>query len=77
MSTEQGKAYADEQGISFLEASAKTASNVEASFLKILSEIYHKKATKEQQAAGTPGGTTPRQGLDMSGQTPKKKPCCA
>ena len=47
VSTEQGKGFAAERGITFLEASALTASNVEASFLQILSEIYHKKASKE------------------------------
>ena len=35
VSTEQGQAYAVGRGIGFLEASALTASNVEASFLQV------------------------------------------
>ena len=38
VSTEQGTIYARERGISFLEASALTASNVEASFLQASSQ---------------------------------------
>ena len=73
VSTEQGKAYADERGITFLEASALTASNVEASFLQILSEIYHKKASKEQQASVAGGHTVT---VDIK-KASKKKACCA
>jgi Ras-related protein Rab-11A len=74
VSTEQGKAYASERGITFLEASAKTASNVEASFLQILSEIYEKKASKEQAAGSAGGGNTVS--VDIKGKA-AKKPCCA
>ena len=51
-----------------------TASNVEASFLQILSEIYHKKASTEQQASVDSGNMA---SVDIKG-TPKKKkaPCC-
>merc|ERR1711988_54151 len=49
VSTEQGKQYAERNGITFMEASALTASNVEASFLKILAEIYRKKAHKDRE----------------------------
>jgi Ras-related protein Rab-2A len=79
VSTEQGKAYASERGITFLEASAKTASNVEASFLQhvlqILSEIYEKKASKEQAAGSAGGGNTVS--VDIKGGKASKKPCCA
>ena len=74
VSTEQGKAYATERGITFLEASALTSSNVEASFLQILSEIYHKKASKEQQASVASGNTV---SVDIKGGAKKKAPCCA
>jgi len=74
VSTEQGKAYAAERGITFLEASALTATNVEASFLQILSEIYHKKASKEQQASVAAGKTV---SVDIKGGAKKKTaPCC-
>ena len=74
VSTETGKAYAEKNGVSFIEASALTASNVEAAFLQILSEIYHKKASKEQQASVTAGKTV---SVDIKGGTKKKAvPCC-
>ena len=73
VSTETGKAYAEKNGVSFIEASALTASNVEAAFLQILSEIYHKKASKEQQASGAGGNTVT---VDIR-KASKKKPCCA
>ncbi len=53
VTTEQGQAFADDAGIGFVEASALNATNVEKAFLQILSEIYHKKARKEQEAAAT------------------------
>jgi Ras-related protein Rab-11A len=74
VSTERGKAYAAERSITFLEASALTASNVEASFLQILSEIYSKKASKEQQAGATSGSTL---NVDIKSSSKKtKSPCC-
>lgn len=73
VSTEQGKAFATAHGITFLEASALTASNVEASFLQILSEIYHKKATKEQQVSLASGNTV---SVDIKTSSKKKAPCC-
>jgi hypothetical protein len=77
VSTEQGKAYAAERGITFLEASALTASNVEASFLQILSEIYHKKRSKEQEAGGAGGGGgSGSVSVDIRGAKPKGGKCC-
>ena len=73
VTTEQGKAYAAERGITFLEASALTASNVEASFLQILSEIYHKKASKQQPAVDSSATVK----VDIrSGGKKKGPPCC-
>ena len=51
VSTEQGRAFSEKNGISFMEASALSASNVEAAFLQILSEIYRKKAAKVEESA--------------------------
>jgi len=75
VSTEQGKAYATERGITFLEASALTASNVEASFLQILSEIYHKKASKEHQA-GVSSGSTINVDIKNSSKKARASTCC-
>ena len=50
------------------------SADVEAAFLQILSEIYHKKASKEQAAAVASGSTV---SVDIKGAPGKKKPCCA
>jgi len=78
VSTEQGKAFAADEGITFLEASALTASNVEASFLQVLSEIYHKKAHKEQQASssGASVGNISTVSVDIKGVGRQKRQCC-
>lgn len=78
VSTETGKAYAEKNGVSFIEASALTASNVEAAFLQILSEIYHKKASKEQAANAANGGSGASQGLPQTGLKASggNKKCC-
>ena len=75
VSTEQGKSFAAQRGITFLEASALTASNVEASFLQILSEIYHKKRSKEGDSGGGAGGGG-TMSVDIKGGAQKKKACC-
>ena len=75
VSTEQGKAYAQKNGISFMEASALNGGNVEASFLQILSEIYHKKANKEQVAGGIAAGDGSGTSVNVT-RVQKKKACC-
>lgn len=42
VSVEEGEAFAKEHGLLFMEASAKTASNVEEAFLKTATTIYGK-----------------------------------
>lgn len=42
VSREEGEAFAKQHGLRFLETSAKTAQNVEESFLKTAEEIYQK-----------------------------------
>ncbi|KAE8708499.1 GTP-binding protein yptV4 [Hibiscus syriacus] len=42
VSTEEGEQFAREQGLIFMEASAKTAQNVEEAFLSTASKIYKK-----------------------------------
>jgi len=55
VTTEKGQTYAEEQKVSFMEASALNGGNVEAAFLQILTEIYRKKAHKEQEQAAAQG----------------------
>jgi len=71
-STEQGKELATAEGISFMEASAMNANNVEASFLQLLSEIYRKKARKEQEQAAAQATVQ----LNSSNDSEKKKANC-
>ena len=71
--TDQAKAFAEENGISFLEASALNSTNVEAAFLQILSEIYRKKAHKEQEAGKDSAGTVK---VESGGGAKKKDGCC-
>ncbi|KAH9313224.1 hypothetical protein KI387_028259 [Taxus chinensis] len=42
VSTEEGEKFAKENGLIFMEASAKTAQNVEEAFISTASQIYHK-----------------------------------
>lgn len=72
VSTERGATFADQHGITFLEVSAKTASNVEASFLQLLTHIYSKQRRKEQEAPGSSGTLN----VEIQGGQ-KKKGCCA
>jgi len=39
--TEQAAAFAEKNGLSFIETSARDSTNVELAFQKILTEIYH------------------------------------
>ncbi|KAL3903812.1 MAG: hypothetical protein SGPRY_011526, partial [Prymnesium sp.] len=92
ISYDTGKSYAEKNNISFIEASAMTASNVEAAFhqvvaltflslwatlydhmchaRQILSEIYHKKANKEQEAAAASNS------VNVAGEKKKQAGCC-
>lgn len=41
VSTEEGQQFAKDNGLIFLETSAKTSANVEEAFLKTAEQIYH------------------------------------
>ncbi|KAJ6756831.1 hypothetical protein OIU79_029088 [Salix purpurea] len=78
---QDGLAFAEKEGLSFLETSALEGTNIEKAFQTILTEIYHiisKKALAAQEAAAT--STVPGQGTtinvaDASGNT--SKGCCS
>mmetsp|Transcript_37834 Transcript_37834/g.45613 ORF Transcript_37834/g.45613 Transcript_37834/m.45613 type:complete len:200 (+) Transcript_37834:358-957(+) len=66
VSVEEGETYAEENGLFFMETSAKTASNV--------NELFYEIARKLPKAAPTP---VPAGGIVLNSQTPaKKKPGC-
>lgn len=52
--TEEAKAFASENGLSFIETSALDASNVESAFQNILTEIYRIVSNKALESADNP-----------------------
>jgi len=52
--TEEAKAFASENGLSFIETSALDASNVESAFQHILTEIYRVVSNKALESADNP-----------------------
>lgn len=49
--TEEAKAFAEKNNLSFIETSALDSTNVEEAFKTVLTEIYHKAAQKELEKA--------------------------
>jgi Ras-related protein Rab-2A len=82
VTTEEGKAFADQHGLLFLETSAKTAYNVEQAFLKTADEIYTKIQSGEidptNESSGIKVGMT--QSTDTVGlsnnQPARQNGCC-
>jgi Ras-related protein Rab-2A len=68
VSTEEGKAFADANGLLFMEASAKTAYNVEQAFLKTAEEIHAKIQSGEIDVSNESHGI--KVGMGQSGQLP-------
>ncbi|CAN8259707.1 unnamed protein product [Cochlearia groenlandica] len=62
VSTETGKALADELGIPFLETSAKDSNNVEQAFLTIAGEIKKKMGSQPNANKTTGSGTVQMKG---------------
>ncbi|BEJ15650.1 hypothetical protein CspHIS471_0502550 [Cutaneotrichosporon sp. HIS471] len=52
VSTDEAKTFATEQGLSFIETSALDASNVEAAFQNILTDIYRIVSSKSLESSG-------------------------
>ncbi|GAO46404.1 hypothetical protein G7K_0635-t1 [Saitoella complicata NRRL Y-17804] len=63
--TEEAKAFAAENGLSFIETSALDASNVELAFQNILTEIYRIVSSKALDSGGE-GGVRPGAGETIS-----------
>jgi len=79
VSTDEGQAFADANGLIFMETSAKTAHNVEQAFLKTAEEIHSKIMSGEIDATNESHGI--KVGLAASGQLPGMQPqgrggCC-
>lgn len=72
--TATAQAFADEAGIPFLETSAKSATNVEAAFVRMAAAIKAAVAAAPPAAAGGAGGTIrPGEGRAVGGA---KSSCC-
>lgn len=68
VSTEKAQEFADNLGISFIETSAKNATNVETAFLTMAKELI---AAKEASGATEKSG-----GVSLQPVTSGKKKCC-
>jgi Ras-related protein Rab-2A len=66
VTTEEGKAFADANGLLFLETSAKTAYNVEQAFLQTAESIYAKIKSGEIDVSNESNGI--KVGMTQSGQ---------
>jgi len=75
--TEEAKAFATENGLSFIETSALDASNVEGAFQTILTDIYRIVSAKSLESSSTVI-EAPSQGISMTAPEPADKggKCC-
>ncbi|KAK4251642.1 ras family-domain-containing protein [Corynascus novoguineensis] len=81
--TEDGKNFASENGLSFIETSALEATNVDLAFQNILTSIYQIVSSKSLAEEGADVGKKfdPREGNNISlsqegGKKEDKGPCC-
>lgn len=81
VSMDDAQAFAEKEGLSFIETSALESTNVEKAFQRILTEIYRivsKKAlASEESTTEGPGQGTNIVPLDSNAPDLKKKGCCS
>lgn len=66
VSTEEGRAFAQQHGLIFLETSAKTAANVEKAFIDTASKIHEKIVTGEIDVSNENAGIKVGTGSGLS-----------
>ncbi|GAX23291.1 Ras-related protein Rab-2A [Fistulifera solaris] len=80
VTTEEGKAFADANGLLFLETSAKTAYNVEQAFLQTAESIYAKIKSGEidvsNESNGIKVGMTQSGQLNLGAGNKRQNACC-
>jgi len=81
VSTKEGEQFAEENGLIFLETSAKTAQNVEEAFIKTSEKIYENILSGvydvTNEAHGIKVGMAAGQGsTPYGGNKPERKTCC-
>ena len=72
---ETAKEFADDLQISYIETSAKNATNVDETFIKIAEEIRHMRRTQDSPADSTDHQPTPSVFPDPPKTTKKSKSC--
>lgn len=78
--TEEAKAFAEKEGLSFIETSALDSTNVETAFHNILTEIYRIVSRQQLPDSGPnepPGGKTITVEPTVSTSGPSSNNCCA
>jgi len=80
VSREEGERFAKENGLLFLETSAKTSNNVEAAFVQTAKEIYQKlqngtyELSDDLRVVKLP--SNPEGSKVLGDKAPENKPCC-
>ncbi|KAK9665897.1 hypothetical protein RND81_14G144200 [Saponaria officinalis] len=81
VTTEEGKAFAEQEGLFFMETSALEATNVEQAFSEVLTQIHRIVSKKAVEAGDGSASSVPSQGesinLNNEGSTWKKMGCCS
>lgn len=81
VSTKEGEQFAEENGLIFLETSAKTAANVEQAFIKTAEKIYEKILSGvydvTNEAHGIKIGMNQHSGPDNNSGRSSNKACCS
>ena len=79
--TDEAKAFAEKNNLSFIETSALDSTNVETAFHNILTEIY--RIVSQKQLPDSPGGDKPGGNVKpitinstVDNNQQAKKPCC-
>ncbi|KAI8021533.1 Ras-related protein RABA2a [Camellia lanceoleosa] len=80
VSTEDAQAFAEKEGLSFIETSALEATNVEKAFQTILSEIYRIISKKSLSSEDDPMAASVKEGKTLlvgGSESNIKKACCS
>jgi len=72
---ETAQRFADKLGISFLETSAKTSTNVDAAFLTMAKELIKNREKQQASGAGALGSRAGKVSLKTV-SPPRQKKCC-
>jgi len=81
VSVEEGQSFAEREGLYFMETSAMDSTNVENSFIQVLTQIYRIVSKRSLDIAGEDLSTPPGKGqtISVNGKdefTTKKAGCC-